>query len=86
MGRSRLSAVLLPPGLIAEQVQIDDGGLAVIARAGGAGSSCPDCGAPSQRGHSRYVQSCSICLPMAGASGSRLLFGGSGAGTTAVRG
>ena len=48
MGRSQLSAALLPPGLITEQVQIDDGGLAAIARAREAGSTCPDCGVPPQ--------------------------------------
>jgi transposase len=59
MGLSRLPAALLPPGLIIEQVQIDDGGVAAIARAREAGSSCPDCGELSRRVHSRYVRSLS---------------------------
>ena len=59
MGRRRLPAGLLPPGLIIEQVQIDEGGVAAIARSRDAGSTCPACGKLSRRVHSRYVQSLS---------------------------
>ena len=48
MVRSRLPAALLPPGLIIEHVQVDDGGVVAVARAREAGSGCPDCGEPSR--------------------------------------
>ena len=59
MGRSRLPAALLPPGLIIEQVRIDDAGVAASARSREIGAICPDCGVPSRRIHSRYVRSLS---------------------------
>jgi transposase len=59
MGRSRSLAALLPPGLIIEHVQIDEGGVAAVARGREAGSTCPDCGDLSRRVHSRYVRSLS---------------------------
>jgi len=59
MGRSRLPAALLPPGLIIEQVQIDDSGIAAIAHSREIGSICPDCGQPSRQVHSRYGRSLS---------------------------
>jgi transposase len=57
MGRSRLPAALLPPGLIIERVQIGDGKVAASARSRETGSICPDCGEPSRRVHSRYERS-----------------------------
>lgn len=59
MGRSRLPTALLPPGLIIEQVRIDDGGVAAVARSRDIGSACPGCGELSRRVHSRYVRSLS---------------------------
>ena len=59
MGRSRLPAALLPPGLIIEQVQIGDGGVAAVARSRDVGSACPGCGKLSRQVHSRYVRSLS---------------------------
>ncbi len=59
MGRSRSSAALLPPGLIIEQVRIEDGGVAAVARSRDVGSACPGCGKLSRRVHSRYVRSLS---------------------------
>lgn len=59
MGRSRLPAALLPPGLIIEHVQIDDGGVAAVARSRESGSKCPNCGEQSRRVHGRYARSLS---------------------------
>jgi transposase len=59
MGRSRSSAALLPSGLIIEQVRIEDGGVAAVARSRDIGSACPGCGKLSQRIHSRYARSLS---------------------------
>lgn len=59
MGRSRLPAALLPPGLIVEHVHIDDIGVAATARSRERGAICPDCGEPSKRVHSRYARSLS---------------------------
>jgi transposase len=58
MGRSRMQA-LLPPGLIIEQVRVDDAGVAAIARSREIGAICPDCCEPSRRVHSRYSRSLS---------------------------
>lgn len=54
MGRNRLPTALLPPGLIIEQVQIDDRAVAAVARSCESGSICPGCGEQSRRVHSRY--------------------------------
>ena len=59
MGRSRSSSGLLPSGLIIEQVRIDDGGVASVARSRDVGSACPGCGKLSRPVHSRYVRSLS---------------------------
>jgi hypothetical protein len=59
MGRSRLPAALLPPGLIIEHVQIDESGVGAVARSRESRSMCPDCGEPSSRIHSRYARSLS---------------------------
>ena len=59
MGRSRMQAALLPPGLIIEQVRVDDGGVVAIARSREIGAICQDCGVPSRQIHSRYARSLS---------------------------
>ena len=59
MGRSRLPAGLLPPRLIIERVQINDGEVMASARSREIGSTCPDCGELSRRVHSRYERSLS---------------------------
>ena len=56
---SRSSAALLPPGLIIEQVRIEESGVAAAARSRDVGSACPACGRLSRRVHSRYVRSLS---------------------------
>ena len=57
MGRNRSSSALLPSGLIIEQVRIEDGGVAAVARSQDVGSACPGCGKLSRRVHSRYARS-----------------------------
>jgi hypothetical protein len=57
MGRSRSSAALL--GLMIEQVRIEDGGVAAVARSRDVGSACPSCSKLSRRVHSRYMRSLS---------------------------
>jgi hypothetical protein len=47
MGRSRLPAALLPPGLIIEHVQIDESGVGAVACSRESRSMCPDCGVHS---------------------------------------
>jgi transposase len=59
MGRSRMQAALLPPGLIIEQVRVDDAGLSARARSRETGAICPNCGLPSKQVHSRYARSLS---------------------------
>jgi transposase len=59
MGRSRTQAALLPPGLIIEQVRLDDAGLSARARSRATGAICPNCGLPSKQVHSRYARSLS---------------------------
>ena len=56
---SRSSAALLPPGLIIEQVRIDDDGVAAAARSRDVASACPRCGKLSRRVHSHYTRSLS---------------------------
>ena len=51
MGRSRMQAALSPPGLIIEQVRLDDAGFGAMARSRDAGAICPTCGAESRRIH-----------------------------------
>ena len=54
-----MPAALLPPGLIIEQVRLQDGEVSAVAPSREAMSRCPDCGVPSRRVHSRYLRSLS---------------------------
>jgi transposase len=54
-----MQAALLPPGLIIEQVRVDDAGVGAMARSRDAGAICPTCGVASRRIHSRYARSLS---------------------------
>jgi len=62
----RISA-LVPVGLIVESVAQLDDSILVTARAGVQAASCPLCGSPSRRVHSRYVSEVSD-LPCSGRS------------------
>jgi hypothetical protein len=62
----RISA-LVPVGLIVESVAQLDDSILVTARAGIQAASCPLCGSPSRRVHSRYVREVSD-LPCSGRS------------------
>ena len=62
----RISA-LVPVGLIVESVTQLDDAILVIARAGIQVATCPLCGTPSRRIHSRYVREVSV-LPCSGRS------------------
>ena len=65
MARSLRPSAVAPSGMLVQDVQTDDGATVIAAGSATTEASCPACGAPARRVHSRYVRT-SADLPLGG--------------------